>query len=336
MRVRPEQPGLFHNVMNTKFDELTKGLAQSVTRRQALTRFGVGLTGMALACFGLASKAQAGGPTFIRVDFPGAVATLACDINSSGQIAGEYTFTTLDNRQGFVLSNGTFTSITFPGASFTRAIGINRFGDIVGDYVLQGSGNSNEHGYLLHGGVFSTISFPDADATLAQGINANGDIVGTYKDKQGKHGFLLHSGTFTSIDFPGAAAYTEAWKINDNGEIVGRYKGGDSRFHLYVLSNGSYTPIPDFPGAVQVAPGSFSEAGGIDNFGNIVSSFGSSEPCDLGSTGNVHGFVLSGAAYTTVDYPGADVTLAFGINDSGQIVGPYKDASGIHGYLRTP
>jgi hypothetical protein len=45
--------------MNNQFDELTKGLAQSVTRRGALKKFGVGLAGMALACFGLANKAQA-------------------------------------------------------------------------------------------------------------------------------------------------------------------------------------------------------------------------------------------------------------------------------------
>ena len=47
--------------MNNKFDELTKSLAQSVTRRQALKKFGVGLAGMALACFGLANQAVAGG-----------------------------------------------------------------------------------------------------------------------------------------------------------------------------------------------------------------------------------------------------------------------------------
>jgi len=45
--------------MNNKFDELTKSLAQSVTRRAALKKFGVGLAGLALACFGLASKAGA-------------------------------------------------------------------------------------------------------------------------------------------------------------------------------------------------------------------------------------------------------------------------------------
>jgi hypothetical protein len=47
--------------MNNKFDELTKAMAQSVTRRQALKKFGVGLAGMTLAAFGLANKAEASG-----------------------------------------------------------------------------------------------------------------------------------------------------------------------------------------------------------------------------------------------------------------------------------
>jgi hypothetical protein len=46
--------------MNNQFDELTKSMAQSVTRRAALKKFGVGVGGMALACFGLAKKAEAG------------------------------------------------------------------------------------------------------------------------------------------------------------------------------------------------------------------------------------------------------------------------------------
>jgi hypothetical protein len=46
--------------MNNQFDKLTKNLAESVTRRAALKKFGVGLAGMALACFGLANRAKAG------------------------------------------------------------------------------------------------------------------------------------------------------------------------------------------------------------------------------------------------------------------------------------
>ncbi len=45
--------------MNDKFDELAKNMAQSVTRRGALKKFGVGIAGLALACLGLANKAEA-------------------------------------------------------------------------------------------------------------------------------------------------------------------------------------------------------------------------------------------------------------------------------------
>ena len=45
--------------MNDQFDELAKGLAQSVTRRGALKKFGVGVAGIALAALGLANSAHA-------------------------------------------------------------------------------------------------------------------------------------------------------------------------------------------------------------------------------------------------------------------------------------
>src|SRR5216683_8454731 len=45
--------------MNDKFDELAKAMAQSVTRRGALKKFGLGLAGIALAALGLANKASA-------------------------------------------------------------------------------------------------------------------------------------------------------------------------------------------------------------------------------------------------------------------------------------
>ena len=48
--------------MNNKFDELAKGLAQSVTRRGALKKLGVGLAGIALASLGLTNKAEARKP----------------------------------------------------------------------------------------------------------------------------------------------------------------------------------------------------------------------------------------------------------------------------------
>ena len=45
--------------MNNKFDELAKSMAQSVTRRTALKKFGIGLGLFALAALGLANDAHA-------------------------------------------------------------------------------------------------------------------------------------------------------------------------------------------------------------------------------------------------------------------------------------
>jgi uncharacterized membrane protein len=283
---------------------------------------------------GLTLSTPAAGQTYTTIDFPGAVATVGTDINDSGQIAGEYTFTDLNHRQGFLLSNGVFTSITFPGAIFTRAVGINRYGDIVGDYSTK-VGLGQDYGYLLRGGVFSSIRFPNSDSTIPAGINANGDIVGWYLDKIGMHGFLLSAGVYSSVDFPGAAAYTQAWKINDYGEIAGRYKGTtDGKYHVFVLSNGVFTPISDVPGAFETA---VIEDGALNSSGHVVSQYCSAKPCGLGSVGDVHGFFLSGGVYTTFDVPGALLTSAFGINSSDDIVGVYQDSSGLyHGYQRTP
>src|SRR5438477_832318 len=65
--------------MNTKFDELTKSMAQSVTRRAALKKFGLGLAGMALAgLLALPTKTNAAslGP-LVELSVPNAVGT--CD-----------------------------------------------------------------------------------------------------------------------------------------------------------------------------------------------------------------------------------------------------------------
>ena len=67
--------------MNNKFDEPTKSLAQSVTRRAALKQFGVGLAGLALACFGLPNKAGA-------VTYQG-----YCEVSTYGGLLNSYSYT---------------------------------------------------------------------------------------------------------------------------------------------------------------------------------------------------------------------------------------------------
>lgn len=111
------------------------------------------------------------------------------------------------------------------------------------------------------------------------------------------------------------------------------------------LGGGELTSI-DFPGAIETAVGRFSDNGGINPRGDIVSDYCDAAPCPAQPgdvTGNVHGFLLSrggqeeqDSEFTPFDFPGTLGTAAFGINARGDIVGPYVDTSGnVHGYLRS-
>ena len=293
------------------------------------------------------AQAPVSGPTYTSIDAPGDTgATLAADINKTGQIVGRYTDNATGNVHGFLLSGTTFTDITAePGALWTRAISINNSGDIVGDYsLIDQQGNKGVHSYLLHNGRFSSFDFPGAAGTVAEGIDTNGDIVGFYTLNDGsntgtgsnnRHGFLLRQGIFTSIDYPGAGS-TETWRINDNGVILGRFKSTtDSKWHLYELVGGSFSAIPDFPGATQIAPDGFAHLGGLNLQGDIVATYCTST-CNKFNAG-VHGYLLTAGIYTTVEPPTAVASLAFGVNSNGYIVGTYADAAGLlHGFVRKP
>ena len=72
--------------MDKQYDELTKDLARSVTRRGAVKRFGVGLAGLALTTLGLVNKAQAGacGPSGSPCHHDHQCCSGACDHSPSG------------------------------------------------------------------------------------------------------------------------------------------------------------------------------------------------------------------------------------------------------------
>ena len=310
-----------------------------------------------LSALGLAPAArpQAHGndnPTFTTIDPPGAIYSEGIDINSAGEIVGRYydgnscTLTCVaddGHNHGFLLSQDQFTTIDFPGAVFTAAAGITPSGDIVGLYIL---GVGNAHGYVLSGGEFSSIDVPGAKATTAWGISPQGNIVGQYTDAVGHiHGYVLSEGEFTTLDYPGSIR-TNAVRITPTGDIVGRYISPDGRSHAFLLSGGEFSSI-DFPGAMETAP---LLPIGINASGDVVSHYCEAEPCSgtsgFASNGNIHGFLLSGGEFTSFDFPDAFLTIAFGINPRGDIVGAYKDrptttctisptCSQVHGFLRT-
>src|SRR5436309_238930 len=136
---------------------------------------------------------------------------------------------------------------------------------------------------------------------------------------------------FTTIDDPLGTEGINAAGINGSGQIVGAYQVS-GLIHGFVFSGGSFTTVDDPSGTLG------NEAFGINASGQLVGEYkdasGSHGYFLSGNAIGTHGFLLSGGTYFTLDDPLAtNGTEAFGINDAGQIVGRYFDASGPHGFL---
>jgi DNA-binding beta-propeller fold protein YncE/uncharacterized membrane protein len=132
--------------------------------------------------------------------------------------------------------------------------------------------------------------------------------------------------TFTSIDYPGGTL-TTARGINDQGEIVGAYRIVPPR-HALLIRAGKFTPLA----RKSVLATNYSEAFKINGRGDVVGQY-------VGDDGFTHGFLLHKGVVTTMDFPGASDTYAFGINKSGTIVGYWDllDPTGAviayHGFI---
>jgi probable HAF family extracellular repeat protein len=283
-----------------------------------------GISAVVLAS-GLASSASAITFSFTTIDVTGSLGTVAQDINNSGTIVGGSTASPpAPVRQAFSLSGGSFTTFVVPDAPRTIASNINNPGQIVG-FFSDNAGVT--HGFLRSDDSFTTIDPPSAVESFAFGINDGGRIVGQYTDAAGvAHGFLRSDSTFMTIDVPDAIS-TSANDINNAGTIVGYFTDLAGRDRSYArIPDGSFTFI-DAPGAT----GTRAE-GGINSRGDVVGDF-------TDSAGAIHGFLLSGGTFATIDVPDAVNTFAIGLNDADVIVGAF-DTSGPEsqrlGFLATP
>jgi len=273
-----------------------------------------------------------GQPTYIQVDYPGAVAT---DINGGPNLEGTSVGNWTDTSgaiHGFTLTaQGNFTSFDFPGSTFTEPNYINLEGVIVGLYH-DAAGTS--HGFVLKNGNFTTLDYPGEPGSGLSGINPLGDIAGFYCSTpvcgagSTLHSFVLsRTGVYTSFDPPDATG-SYASTVSAIGAVAGSYTtvAGttcETQCEGYLLFRGNYTTISP-PGSV------FTVMGGGNLQNNLVGVY-------LDASGNGHGFLFANGAYTSFDYPGAAFTQATGINDLGEIVGIIADSAGNqHGFIRTP
>lgn len=165
------------------------------------------------------------------------------------------------------------------------------------------------HGFLDTNGIFTSITYPGATFTAAYGINDSGQIVGIYQSgATARRGFLYDGGTFNTINYPGAES-TVVNGINAKGQLVGSYVGLQSGLHGFLYNGQTYISI-DCPGLNTIY--------GINDDGQMVGIL-----TGLSPQGYPNGFLFSGGGCAPLNYPHAQGTRTYCINDEDQIAGSY-------------
>ena len=142
--------------------------------------------------------------------------------------------------------------------------------------------------------------------------------------------------TYTTIADPNASYGTYATGVNDSGQVVGYYGDANGTTQGFLYANGTFTTISD-PNATA---GTF--VTGINDSGQLVGYYtavtSTPIPNGVSETAVNYGFVYANGAYTTIDNPNSSTygTWLDGINNSGQILGYYQDASFVnYGFVDT-
>jgi hypothetical protein len=214
--------------------------------------------------------------------------------------------------------------------TFNQLLGINAAGKIAGYFGSGMAGHPNK-GYTIkmpyHQGNFNNENFPGSIQTQVTGLNDVGNTVGFWADSTGANfGFYTSTnGSFHEVNFPGAhnssPQVDQLLGINDRGVAVGFYNNmaGNARGYLYNIHTKKFSRVLKPGTNVNTTPSLTATA--INNYGVVAGFY-------VTSGGKTDGFVKSGRSFTKLAYPGASMTQAFGINDSGEVVGAYTKGSG--------
>jgi probable HAF family extracellular repeat protein len=173
--------------------------------------------------------------------------------------------------------------------------------------------------------TYFNIDFPGIPFTDVFNINDAGQQVGQFQDDSGiQHGYVTEkSGGFITIDFPGATS-TAVEGINNRGDIVGIYFDNTGALHGFLQQKGGTLTTIDFPAAILTLPIE------INDKGQIVGEY---QSADHGT----HGFLLDNGQFSTIDHGPTSgqhaLSFASGINDRGDIVGPFFDPRTFRGFL---
>jgi hypothetical protein len=226
-----------------------------------------------------------------------------------------------------------FITIVNQGAPNTQPYGVSNARLVTGYYQ---DASSNYHGFVWQDGALQTVDYPGAAYTYLYAVNNLGVAIGYYGaggDTEHAVMYSVSGGTWTALpDVPGYSE-NEGYGINDAGFVVGNAYQGSTNVNVAWTWNPNTSAYSFFsePGAAQY--GTFPS--GINDKGQVVGSFCTTEPC-YDASFELFGFLKEGAAYSTIQAPGAPGTYVSAINNSGTMVGQWQDfAYAAQGFVLT-
>ena len=225
----------------------------------------------------------------------------ATGVNSSGQVSG--TLWSNGAAHGVIWS-GSSTAVDF-GAG-TSAAAINDAGQVAG---------SSNQAFLYQNGVQTNLgTLPGGTWSVSEGLSGNGEVAGYGDTASGILGFVWAAGS--GLEELGTLGGTSSYgmAVNDSGIVAGSAATPTGYLHAAEWLNGAALDL-------GTLGGNNSYAYGIDNHG-MIAGYSWTE-------GNVatHGFVVINGVMIDLnsllaqDDSGWVITAAYGVNDSGQIVG---------------
>jgi probable HAF family extracellular repeat protein len=253
----------------------------------------------------------------------------AVDINNNGQIVA---FVTGGEFFNYLVISPDGTTVDLGdtlGEDFT-AIAINDAGDILGHNSSPGS----DLLYNLNTGSIRFLPAPAGNAPQFRGLNNDGKVVGdqSFENPPGAFGLFFDGTQLIQLEYPGNP-YTYAFFINNRSYIAGDTVegpiGDTTPIAAFIYHNGHFKSLGWLPGDNLSWPFGLNDDGDVvglsgSSFGGRVRPFlyRNQKMVELNS------LVPAGAGWT--------LTVAYHINNHGQIVGEGTLGGEHRGYLLTP
>ena len=219
--------------------------------------------------------------------------------------------------------------------SFNQLLGINNSGRIAGYFGSGLHGHPNK-GYLVSRPYgpngFRSVNVPGSAQTEVTSINDKGVAVGFFsRTNKGNPalnsdiGFYLKGGKFHKVTFPTGNVSNppvdQLLGINNAGIAVGFFLDALGQAHAY-----RYSTINHKFAMLNINNSGNATATSISGGGSIAGFF-------TNSGGRLVGFLMHpNGQLLTMSRPNADVTEAFGVNNSGVVVGAYTIGSSTFGF----